>query len=635
MAKSRKLNLEALEDRLVPTLWGVPWPNPGHLTLSFVPDGTSASSFQSNLFQTLNGVGSTAAWEQEILRAYQTWAINSNLNIGVVADGGQPMGTAGAAQGDPRFGDSRIAMANMPSDTHLGDTSPFELSGSTWDGDMLLNSAYNFGINGAGTYDLFSVALHEASHVLGLGDQSTDPSSATYNTYNGVRTGLSSSDISKLQALYGGPRAADPATNGSLATATAWSQPDQTPISADITGSTDADYYSFTTPAAIAPATTTSITVQVQTAGISLLEPNVTVYDATGTVVGSGAATDPLNNNVTVAVTNAQPNATYYVSVTGATSSAFGIGRYQMSVQFPTTITPAASSSTATTTNTSLAAAQVLSQPISNGQGFTYTSNGSISATAPGNYYQITAPGTCGCSGELLTVTAAATDANMLNPSVTVYNASQVALATTVINNNNSGTYTVQLPNVTAGAVYYVGISAVPGTTQNVGNFYLSLTFNNAKVTAFSSITSGTLTQATAVSYQTLTVSQSELTQFSLSANVGSSLVASAVMMTIYDQNNNVVFTQVAYAGQPVSTGFVYLQSGITYTIRYNAATQNGIDVLPLLTWSLSARKISDPMCITTIDPSLQTGATVGSSSGGGVGILPIINPYSNPKLSS
>ena len=38
MAKLRKkLNLEVLEDRLVPTLWGVAWPNPGHLTLSFVP----------------------------------------------------------------------------------------------------------------------------------------------------------------------------------------------------------------------------------------------------------------------------------------------------------------------------------------------------------------------------------------------------------------------------------------------------------------------------------------------------------------------------------------------------------------------------------------------------------------------
>src|SRR6516165_6894083 len=192
MAKLRKkLNLEVLEDRLVPTLWGVAWPNPGHLTLSFVPDGTSASSFQSNLFQTLNGVGSTAAWEQEILRAYQTWAINSNLNIGVVADGGQPMGIAGAAQGDPRFGDSRVAMAYMPSDTHLGDTSPFELSGSTWDGDMLLNSAYNFGINGAGQYDLFSVALHEGGHVFGFADQTADPTSALYTYYNGVRAGLS------------------------------------------------------------------------------------------------------------------------------------------------------------------------------------------------------------------------------------------------------------------------------------------------------------------------------------------------------------------------------------------------------------------------------------------------------------
>jgi hypothetical protein len=626
----------SLSQAVKSTLWGVPWPNPGHVTLSFVPDGTSASSYQSNLFQTLNAAGSTAAWEQEILRAFQTWADNANINIAVVPDGGQAMGTAGAAQSDPRFGDARIAMAAMTSSTHLGDTSPFELSGSTWGGDMLLNSRYNFGINGQGTYDLFSVALHEASHVFGIPDQSTDPSSATYNTYNGVRTGLSSSDIAFLQAVYSGPRAADPTANSSRATATFLAQPDQSPVTADIASSTDADYYSFTTPAAISPATTTSITVQLQTAGISLLEPSVTVYDASGNVVGSGAATSPLSNNVTVTVNNAQPNATYYVSVTSASGAGvFGIGRYQMSIQFPTTITPTGGGGGGSITNTSLATAQVLgsAQMTANGQGFTYISNGGISLTALGNYYQVTAPTLPVPGAELLTVSAAATDANLLNPSITVYNASQVALTTTVINNNYSGTFTVQLPSITAGAVYYIGVSALSGTSQNIGNFYLSTTFNADSARTFQSTANGTLTQANSVSYQTLTVTQSELLQFSLSANIGSSTVASAVMMTIYDQNNNAVFTQIAYAGAPIATGFVYLQSGITYTVRYNAATQSGAS-LPNLTWWMAARKSTDPMSITPVDPSLLTGITTGSSSGGSVGILPIINPYSNPKVS-
>jgi len=90
MAKSRKLTVELLEDRLAPATWGMAWPNPGQLTLSFVPDGTQVSSYQSNLMQTLNAAAPTNAWEMAILQAYQTWAVNANINVSLVADGGQP-----------------------------------------------------------------------------------------------------------------------------------------------------------------------------------------------------------------------------------------------------------------------------------------------------------------------------------------------------------------------------------------------------------------------------------------------------------------------------------------------------------------------------------------------------------------
>src|SRR5438067_6978087 len=75
MAKSRKLFLEFLEDRITPTSWGIAWPNPGHLTLSFVPDGSGVSNAQSALFQNLNTNAPASAWQTEILRALQTWAI--------------------------------------------------------------------------------------------------------------------------------------------------------------------------------------------------------------------------------------------------------------------------------------------------------------------------------------------------------------------------------------------------------------------------------------------------------------------------------------------------------------------------------------------------------------------------------
>src|SRR5205807_2863276 len=183
IAQFARLVLEQLEDRLAPAIYGTPWPDPEQLTLSFAPDSTLGGISASNLFQTLNAVAPTSTWEREILRAFQTWAINANINIAVVPDGGQPLGTSGAAQGDPRFGDIRIAMAALSSTTDLADASGYDLSGSTWGGDVVFNSGYNFGINGSGPYDLYTVALHEAGHVFCFGDETTDPQSADYAFY--------------------------------------------------------------------------------------------------------------------------------------------------------------------------------------------------------------------------------------------------------------------------------------------------------------------------------------------------------------------------------------------------------------------------------------------------------------------
>src|SRR5436190_23074007 len=105
MVRSRPLAVERLEDRLTPATSGVTWPDGSHLTLSFVPDGTRVGDLSSNLFAAMNGAGSTAAWQREILRAFEAWAAQADINVGVVADGGQPMGTTGIVQGDARFGD--------------------------------------------------------------------------------------------------------------------------------------------------------------------------------------------------------------------------------------------------------------------------------------------------------------------------------------------------------------------------------------------------------------------------------------------------------------------------------------------------------------------------------------------------
>src|SRR5262249_47920009 len=148
-----------------------PWPDARHLTLSFAPDGTAIGPHANQLFQLFNPqfAGGSSAWQLEILRALQTWAVNANVNVGIVADGGPAFGGPGGDQGDGRFGDIRVG--SFPQGTTSGDLAleePFDVSAGTFAGDLILNGTYGFNAQQAGSYDLFSVGLHEAGHVFGL-----------------------------------------------------------------------------------------------------------------------------------------------------------------------------------------------------------------------------------------------------------------------------------------------------------------------------------------------------------------------------------------------------------------------------------------------------------------------------------
>jgi hypothetical protein len=110
MSRRRPLVIEHLEARDVPTtLFGNPWPDAAHLTLSLAPDGTSVGGHASDLFQALGTQATTEAWQREVLRAW-TWPLLRTSTSGSLPPADRP--AAGRLQGDPRFGD--IACPSWP-----------------------------------------------------------------------------------------------------------------------------------------------------------------------------------------------------------------------------------------------------------------------------------------------------------------------------------------------------------------------------------------------------------------------------------------------------------------------------------------------------------------------------------------
>src|SRR6516225_7692573 len=312
MARHRIPSPEILEDRTAPAIYGQPWPMPTHLTVSFAPDGTAIGAQVSDLFKTLNATQPTASWQQTILEAVQAWTSQTDLNVALVSDGGEPFGTPALSQGDTRFGDIRIGAEAMGQDSSAISFPPDPFFAGFWSGDIVLNDSV---MADASPSDLYAIMLHELGHSFALPD-STDPTSVMYEQPAPPVSQLGPSDVSAIQALYGPP---DSSLNGhnNLATAlpipTPQSFDGSTPIVAygDINSTPALVVYSFTPPSKVH----SGVTVRLVTAGLSLLDPLVSVVDASGKLLGSASSTDVGGGAVTIPLAAASPGSTYYVEV--------------------------------------------------------------------------------------------------------------------------------------------------------------------------------------------------------------------------------------------------------------------------------------------------------------------------------
>lgn len=567
MSASPKLHVERVEDRTVPAAFCLPW-LASNVTVSFVPDGTSVDGVKSALHAAFSASGLTPAqWQGEMLRAFQTWSAVSNLNFGLVGDGGQAVGTAGRLQADTRFGDIRVSARPLDQSV-LAITTPPGYTSETRAGDIVLNSNFQFstGSNKTGKYDLYTVMLQEVGHAIGL-DNSADLTSVMSSLYAGKKTALAATDLTAVQQLYGG-RLADKfeGTTPTLAAA-----PGTTTLYArgDVSSAADSDTFAFTTPAVIP----NGVKVMLTTAGLSLLAGRVEVLDANGRVVAtSGKAASGKNHELTL--TGLAANSHYRVRVSSPSGTNFRSGAYDLRVVFdPTAADPAAAASPAVAVdglkNETFATATPLAKVNGANAQALYRTYGQIESWSDVDMYRVSAPATA-TGTTTLTVQVASYKAGQntggLAAQAEVYDAAGKLVATEELTYTHSR-QTYQARNVPAGADYFVVVKQ--NTFFSDRDYELTAYFADAQVN-YAVTDTRVLSAQQSVSFGTLRVNQTQVFTFQMSSRAVSGY-STGVYLEVFDASGVKVHSVL---GSPeVEFGTAVLLTTGEYTVRMRAAS--------------------------------------------------------------
>jgi hypothetical protein len=326
-----------LEDRLLLYSYtGDHFTYGSRITWSIMPDGTNIDGVNSNFVSTMNARFGSGNWIQAIDDAFAQWEENSNVNLVQVGDNGAPVGSGNYQQSSPSFGDIRIGGYFQASGILAFTLLPPPANGGSDSGDIFFNTSQPWNMNS--NYDLETVMIHEIGHaVSGLGE-STNPNAVMYEYYNGIKQNLQSDDIAGTQYVWG-PRAEDglaqgwanfTSNNAAQISPFMNSSNDQIVLpNQDVAQTGQLYWFKFTTPANAS----NNLTVQIQSQNLSELSPMVQLYSGSGQgLVQTSASSNAYGATIDASISNATPNTTYYIRVSGSSVFANGTGAYSMTV---------------------------------------------------------------------------------------------------------------------------------------------------------------------------------------------------------------------------------------------------------------------------------------------------------------
>jgi hypothetical protein len=613
-------------------VFGNAWPDARNLSISFPADGVQIGTYENGINELLDGIAETQQWQELALRAYQTWAIHADINVGLRNDLNNAFGTPGMIVGDPRFGEFRIGA--FPSKGLVGSSVPFQAVAGTYSGDLVLNSNAEFAFHDwsdnqgpdpaevdQGQRDLFSLLLHETGNTLGLDDSKSDWT-VMFGQYTVPKGVLTAEDIARVQALYG--QRTDPyelVDNGQIQTASIV----HTPVGFDprtqvirsrgsLLSADDVDYYKIVPLAGM-----DSVKIRVNSSGVSLLKSRLEILDSAGKNLAQTASLSVFESDNELTIGGLADRSEIYVRVSAADpGDVYSVGDYWLEADYRQAdfsgvrerlggyLTSTADQLYASSdlsnfssissrsravdlfdaergVNDSVSTAAAIA-PTPNLSTNSYQFQSSVSGRYDVDFFKITAPASI--EGRLIVhLAGVGDDAADLRMKVVDSDGNPVGTSARL---SSDGTFSIEVAQPQASRDYFIRVSVDPSSAVGVGDYVAVAEFETPS-TQMHELVGGDLTEGVD-RYVRWTAAKSKLFRFDLSAT--SDTPGQAVRLTVYDAHTREVKMVAVTQAGVTRSALAWLQQG-EYILRFTALS-DGTEAVTGANFMLLADGISD-----------------------------------------